>query len=180
MAGTGPIRAPWRRDTSMRRAAVVLVMALATLALARPASADDVVVVPGTAFPAGGTYLSWFGCAGLFQPATAGPSASVARDAHAPFGSRATRLAMPATGQASGPVTRVDDVAAAAWSMWVRPLSGGHGVAHVWYVSGDLDEGEVWAGRADLTASAGTWQQVVPASATFHWSRLAAATGEVL
>ncbi len=164
----------------MRRAAVVLVLALATLTLTRPASADGVVVVPGTSFPAGGTYLSWFGCAGLFEPAAAGPTASVARDARAPLGSRATRLAMPATGQASGPVTRVDDVAAAPWSMWVRPASGGQGVAHVWYVSGDLDEGQVWSGRADLTATAGAWQHVDPATATFSWSRLAAATGEVL
>ncbi len=163
----------------MRRAAAVLLLVLGATSVASPASAD-VVVVPGTSFPAGATYLSWFGCGGLFGPALAGPSASVAQDADAPLGSRATRLAVPETGQASGPVTRVDDVAGAAWSMWVRPASGGRGAAHVWYVSAELDAGEVWSGRADLTAAAGQWQQVSPATATFSWTRVVAASGQVL
>ncbi|WP_432479111.1 hypothetical protein [Nocardioides sp. GXQ0305] len=163
----------------MRRAAVVLLLALGLL-WPTSAVADDVVVVPGTSFPAGATYLSWFGCAGLYGPAASGPSATVGKDDAAPLGSRATRLAMPATGQATGPVTRVDDVAAATLSMWVRPQSGGLGVAHVWYVSAELDEGEVWAGRADLTATAGEWQQVRPSAATYRWTRLEAATGQVL
>ena len=59
-------------------------------------------------------------------------------------GARATRLALPATGHASGPVGRVDRVGGATWSMWVRPVTGGQGVAHVWYVSGELGDGEVW------------------------------------
>ena len=164
----------------MRRAVAVLLMALLGLAPATAASGSDVVVVPGTSFPTGDTYLSWFGCAGLFGPAAAGPSPTVGVDAAAPLGSRATRLAMPATGQASGPVARVDSVGGAAWSMWVRPVSGGQGVAHVWYVSSELDEGEVWSGRADLAATAGQWQQVLPATARFSWTRVAAATGEVL
>jgi len=164
----------------MRRTVAVLLLALLGLAPATTASGADVVVVPGTSFPAGGTYLSWFGCAGLFGPAAAGPSPSVGADAAAPMGSRATRLAMPGTGHASGPVARVDSVGGAAWSMWVLPASGGQGVAHVWYVSPELDEGEVWSGRADLAATAGEWQQVSPATARFSWSRVAAATGEVL
>ena len=94
----------------MRRAVAVLLLALLGLAPTTAASGSDVVVVPGTSFPAGGTYLSWFGCAGLFEPAAAGPTPSVGADAAAPLGSRATRLAMPATGQASGPVARVDRV----------------------------------------------------------------------
>ena len=164
----------------MRRAVAVLLLALLGLAPTAAASGSDVVVVPGTSFPAGGTYLSWFGCAGLFGPSAAGPTPSVGADAAAPLGSRATRLAMPATGQASGPVARVDQVADAAWSMWVRPVSGGQGVAHVWFVSSELDEGEVWSGRADLAATAGEWQQVRPATARFTWGRVDAATGEVL
>jgi hypothetical protein len=164
----------------MRRAAAVLLLVLGATSLASPAAADDIVVVPGTSFPAGATYLSWFGCGGLFEPALAGPSASVGLDPGAPLGSRATRLAMPGTGQASGPVTRVDDVAGAGWSLWVRPTSGGRGVAHVWYVSAELDAGEVWSGRADLTAAAGQWQQVSPATAIFSWARVVAATGQVL
>lgn len=164
----------------MRRAVAVLLMAVLGLAPMTAASGSDVVVVPGTSFPAGGTYLSWFGCAGLFGPPAAGPLPSVGADAAAPMGSRATRLAMPATGQASGPVARVDRVGATAWSMWVRPVTGGQGVAHVWYVSTELGEGEVWSGRADLAATAGEWQQVRPAGAGFTWTRVDAATGAVL
>ena len=176
----GPGPGPRRRDTSMRRAAVVLVLALATLTLTRPASAGDVVVVPGTVLPRGRHLPQLVRLRGPLRAHRGRPERLGRARRRAPLGSRATRLAMPATGQASGPVTRVDDVAAAGWSLWVRPVSGGRGVAHVWYVSGDLDEGEVWSGRADLTAAAGTWQQVDPAAATFSWSRLAAATGKVL
>jgi hypothetical protein len=165
---------------SMRRAAVVLLLALASLVPAPTASADEVVVVPGTSFPAGNTYLSWFGCAGLFGPAPAGPSSTVGVDPQAPLGGRATRLDMSGAGHAAGPVTQVDRVAGATWSMWVRPAAGGQGVAHVWYVSAELGAGEVWSGRADLTAAAGRWQQVRPAGAGFTWTRTVAATGEVL
>jgi hypothetical protein len=162
----------------MRR--VVAVLLLAVLGLApTSASGSDVVIVPGTSFPAGGTYLTWFGCAGLFGPAAAGPTPSVAADAAAPMGGRATRLALPGTGQATGPVARVDRVGSAAWSMWVRPVAGGQGAAHVWYVTSELDEGEVWSGRADLAAAAGEWQQVSPGTARFSWTRVDAATGQV-
>lgn len=164
----------------MRRLAVVLVLGLAAWWPAPPVSADDVAVVPGTSFPDGDTYLSWFGCAGLFGPATAGPSSSVGVDAAAPLGSRATRMELPETGQATGPVTRVDRVSGATWSLWVRPVAGGQGAAYVWYASAELGAGEVWSGRADLTATTGQWQQVRPGEATFTWTRTLAATGEVL
>ena len=164
----------------MRRAVMVLLLALVGTAPTPSASAAGVVTVPGTSFPAGDTYLTWFGCAGLFGPSAAGPSSSVGADVGAPMGARATRLVMPATGHATGPVTRVDRIAGAAWSMWVQPVTGGQGVAHVWYVSAELDEGEVWYGRADLAAPTGAWQQVRPATATFTWSRTLAATGAVV
>ena len=85
---------------------------------------------PGPRSPTGDTYLSWFGCAGLFDPPPAGPSATVGADAAAPLGSRATRLLRcPATGQASGPVHRVDSVGGATWSMWVRPVTRAAGAS---------------------------------------------------
>ena len=164
----------------MRRAAVVVLLALAVAGAPPAARADDVVQVPGTSFPTGDTYLTWFGCSGLFGPAAAGPSASVGLDADAPLGARATRMELPETGQATGPVTRVDGVARADWSVWVRPVEGGQGAAHVWYASAELGPGEVWSGRADLTATTGQWQQVRPGEATFTWTRTLAATGEVL
>ena len=164
----------------MRRAAVVVLLALAVAGATPAARADDVVEVPGTSFPDGDTYLSWFGCAGLFGPAAAGPSSSVGVDDAAPLGSRATRMELSETGHATGPVTRVDRVAGATWSLWVRPIAGGQGAAHVWYASAGLGVGEVWSGRAALTATTGQWQQVRPGEATYTWTRTVAATGEVL
>ena len=38
------------------------------------AQADDTVVVPGTAFPGSGTYLTYFGCVDLFHADTARPA----------------------------------------------------------------------------------------------------------
>lgn len=87
---------------------------------------------------------------------------------------------MPAGGSATGPVSRVESVSDATWSFSVRPLAGGQGVGHVWCVSGDLEPGEVWAGRAGLAATTGQWQQVQPATATYAWTKYDAATGEVL
>ncbi|QBR91331.1 hypothetical protein [Nocardioides euryhalodurans] len=165
----------------MRRVTTTVLLALAgLLPLSTPAHADEVVVVPGTSFPSGDTYLSWFGCDDLFTPAVGGPRATIGLEEAAPLGARATRLALAGGGTASGPVGRVGSVADATWSWWVRPVSGGQGVAHVWYVSSELEDGEVWVGRADLGATAGSWQQVEPAAATFTWTRHVAATGESL
>ncbi len=165
----------------MRRAVMASTAAVAgALLVASPARADETVVVPGTAFPTSATSLSWFGCEGLFAPASADPSTTIVRDADAPAGERATRLSMPGPGSAAGPVSQVSSVADSAWSMWVRAADGGHGVGHVWYVSGELDEGQVWAGRADLAVSPAGWQEVRPADATYSWSKYDAATGELL
>ena len=164
----------------MRRVVTASTAALAAaLLVAAPSHADE-VVVPGTAFPAGSTYLSWFGCEGLFAPATAGPRTTIVRDDEAPAGERATSLSMPGPGSAAGPVSQVSSVADAAWSMWVQAADGGQGVGHVWYVSSELDNGQVWAGRADLAATPGDWHEVRPASATYSWSKYDAVTGELL
>ena len=161
-------------------ASASLLTATATATAAATAAADEVVVVPGTAFPTGEAYLSWFGCADIFAGASAAPRATIGLEDAAPLGVRATRLALPGPGSASGPVSRVDAIGSAPWSFAVRPLAGGEGVAHVWYVSAELDPGEVWAGRADLSSTPGQWQQVQPASATYTWTRHVAATGEVV
>jgi len=181
MERDGPGRpGPSTGGTPLRRAAVVVLLALAVAGTTPAARADDVVQVPGTSFPGGDTYLTWFGCAGLFGPAAAGPRSSVGLDADAPLGSRAIGMDLPGTGQATGPVTRVDRVAHADWSLWVRPVEGGVGAAHVWYVSAGLEPGEVWSGRADLTAATGQWQRVTPGTATYTWTRLVAAPAEVV
>lgn len=164
----------------MRRSLPALMLAMAFLAPAPPASAGQTVTVPGTSLPNPAvTKLSWFGCPSLYATGGAGPRATVGLEG-SPLAGRATRLSMPAAGQATGPVSRVASVAAAEWGMSVKSDTGAPGVAHVWYVSSELEQGEVWAGRATLPTAAGAWQRVQPAAATYTWTRYEAATGAVL
>lgn len=164
----------------MRRIVVAAaVMAGAVLGVPAVAHADDTVVVPGTAFPSSTTYLTYFGCVDLFHADTRGPLSRVVRDAAAPLGRRATSLALPGTGTAAGSVSLVDSVADATSSMAVRAAAGSSGVAYVWYLAPGMLPGEVWAGRADLTATAEGWQQIDAAVASYDWNRIEAATGAV-
>ncbi|MGZ5399911.1 MAG: hypothetical protein ACXWDM_07840 [Nocardioides sp.] len=143
------------------------------------AHADETVVVHGTAFPSSSTYLTYFGCVDLFHADTRGPLVRVTRDAGAPLGSRAAGLEVPGAGTAVGSVSLVGSVADATSSMSVRAAAGSSGVAYVWYVAPGLKPGEVWSGRADLTAGADGWQQIDAAAASYTWTRVEAATGAV-
>jgi len=143
------------------------------------AHADETVVVPGTSFPSSSTYLTYFGCVDLFHADTRGPLVRVTRDDAAPLGSRAAGLEVPGAGTAVGSVSLVGSVADATSSMAVRAAAGSSGVAYVWYVAPGLQPGEVWSGRADLTATVDGWQQIDGAAASYEWSRLEAATGAV-
>lgn len=164
----------------MRRGAATAAVALALGLWPAAAHADETVVVPGTAFPSTSTYLTWFGCTDLYSAASAGPEVRVNRDDAAPLGRRAASLAMPGTGSASGPVSLVSSVASATSSTWVSTSAGSEGVAYVWYVSDELERGEVWAGRADLVTTVDGWQQVDALAATYDWTRYDAASGEVI
>ena len=156
----------------------VLGLPLSGLALSA-AHADETVVVPGTAFPSSSTYLTYFGCVDLFHADTRGPLVRVTRDDAAPLGRRATGLALPGAGTAAGSVSLVGSIADATSSMAVRAAAGSTGVAYVWYLSAGMQPGEVWAGRADLTATTDGWQQIDATAASYDWSRLEAATGAV-
>ena len=165
----------------MRRFAITSALAVGSV-LALPlssASADDTVVVPGTSFPTASTYLTYFGCVDLFHADTRGPVVRVTRDDAAPLGRRATDLELPGAGTAAGSVSMVDSIADATSSMAVRAAAGSSGVAYVWYLAPDMAPGEVWAGRADLTATVDGWQQIDAAAASYEWSRMEAATGAV-
>ncbi|MEJ7794172.1 MAG: hypothetical protein WKF50_01355 [Nocardioides sp.] len=165
----------------MRRFAITSALAVGSV-LALPLSsahADDTVVVPGTSFPTSSTYLTYFGCVDLFHADTRGPVVRVTRDDAAPLGSRATGLELPGAGTAAGSVSLVDSIADATSSMAVRAAAGSSGVAYVWYLAPGMQPGEVWAGRADLTATVDGWQQIDAAAASYDWSRLEAATGAV-
>ncbi len=164
----------------MRRPAIAAMLAaVSVLGMPLAAHADDTVVVPGTAFPTSSTYLTYFGCVDLYHADTRGPEMRVTRDAAAPLGRRAAGLQLPGTGTAAGSVSVVDSIADATNTMAVRAAAGSSGVAYVWYVAPDMVPGEVWSGRADLSASADGWQQLDAASATYQWSRVVAATGAI-
>ena len=167
----------------MRRTTAVGAMVAAVVTAtgwSQAASADDTVVVAGTAFPTPSTYLTYFGCTDLYHADTRGPDVLTYLDAAAPAGRRATALRMPGGGTASGPVSLVGSVAAATSALSVTAPEGGSGVAWVWYAAGDLQPGQVWAGRADLQAGAGGWQRVTPSAATYTWTRYDAASGSVV
>ncbi len=163
----------------MRRAATAALLSVGLAWPLAPAHADDTVVVPGTAFPALGTSLTYFGCTDLFHADTRGPSVRVTRDPAAPLGRRAAELQLPGTGTAAGSVSLVGSVSAATHTMAVSAAAGSRGVAYVWYRAAGMAPGEVWAGRADLTAVGSGWQSIDAAAATYTWSRVVGATGAV-
>ncbi len=164
----------------MRRWTAAAVLALGAGLVVAPAHADDRVVVPGTRFPATGTYLTYFGCVDLFHVDQRGPQALLKRDTAAPLGRRAVDLALPGTGTAAGSVSMFTSIADAVSSLSVRAAAGSDGVAHTWYLAPDMGPGEVWSGRADLATGVDGWQQVDATGATYTWTRYDAATGAAL
>jgi hypothetical protein len=165
----------------MRRAAVLLTAITAALwSSVSPAAADETVPVHGLAFPTSDTYLTYFGCADLFHRDSAPPRVRIGQVEATPTGLRSFGLLMPGAGTASGPVTRVDSVAATTVAGFsARADLGSTGVAYVWYVSPGLDQGQVWAGRADLAVGS-QWQYVDAAAATYTWTLYDAANGNVV
>ncbi len=164
----------------MRRMVLVAALAAAFSSPLAPALADDTVTVPGLAFPAADTYLTYFGCVDLYHADTRSPQVRIGRDGDVPAGRRSFGLRMPGSGTASGPVRRVESVAGTTVAGFAaRADQGGAGVAYVWYSAPDLLPGQVWSGRATLQTGA-AWQYVDAAAATYTWSRYHAATGEVV
>lgn len=163
----------------MRRALVVTALAVALSAPIASASASSTITVPGLAFPANDTYLTYFGCTDLYHADTQSPQVRIDRGS-APAGDRSFGVLMPGSGTASGPVHAVSSVAdttVAGFS--ARARSGGSGVAYVWYATPGLLPGQVWAGRADLTLGS-AWQTVDTTAASYTWELVTAATGVVV
>lgn len=164
----------------MRRSVLVAAVVAALSSPFAPAMADDTVVVPGLAFPASDTYLTYFGCVDLYHADTRSPQVRIGRDGTVPAGRRSFGLRMPGAGTAAGPVRRVESVASTTVAGFTaRSDQGGAGVAYVWYSAPDLVPGQAWAGRADLRTGP-VWQYVDLASATYTWTRYDAATGAVV
>jgi hypothetical protein len=164
----------------MRRAVVVAALAAALSAPVATAVADSTVTVPGLAFPTTDTYLSYFGCADLYQGDNQAPQVRIGKDGTPPAGARSFGLLVPGTGTASGPVHLVESVADTSVAGFsARADAGGDGVAYVWFVTPGLEQGQVWAGRADLSVGP-AWQYVDTAAETYAWQLLDAPTGEVV
>jgi hypothetical protein len=164
----------------MRRAVLVAAITAALCLPSSPASADETITVPGLAFPSSDTFLTYFGCADLFNTPVAAPGLKIDQVDATPTGVRSFGLMMPGVATASGPVTLVDSVAATTVAGFSARADGGStGVAYVWYVAPGIDQGQVWAGRADL-AIGPQWQYVDAAAATYRWDLYDAASGRAL
>ncbi|MGH3346106.1 MAG: hypothetical protein ACRDO4_03915, partial [Nocardioides sp.] len=77
-------------------------------------------------------------------------------------------------------VSMFSSVASAVSTIAVRAVAGSGGVAYTWYLAPDMARGQVWSGRAVLTAASDGWQQIDATTATYEWTRYDAATGAVL
>lgn len=161
----------------MRRAALVAAITAALCLPSSPAHADETITVPGLAFPTSDTYLTYFGCADLLHVPAAAPALKIDQVEAPPAGLRSFDLLMPGAGTASGPVSLVDSVASTTVAGFsARSDAGSSGVAYVWYVAPGIKQGQVWAGRADLTVGP-AWQYVDAAAATYSWTLYDAASG---
>jgi hypothetical protein len=164
----------------MRRAVLVAAISAALCLPASPAAADETITVPGLAFPSSDTYLTYFGCTDLFHLDSAPPRVQIGQVEAPPAGLRSFGLLMSGAGTASGPVTLVDSVAATTVAGFsARSDLGSTGVAYVWYVARGIEQGQVWAGRADLAVGP-QWQYVDAAAATYTWTLFDAARGEAV
>jgi hypothetical protein len=164
----------------MRRAVLVAAITAALCLPSSPASADETITVPGLAFPSSDTYLTYFGCADLFNVPAAAPGLKIDQVEATPTGVRSFGLMMPGAATASGPVSLVDSVAATTVAGFSARADGGStGVAYVWYVAPGIEQGQVWAGRADLAVGP-QWQYVDAAAATYTWTLYDAANGKAV
>ena len=164
----------------MRRAVLVAAISAALCLPISPASADQTVFVPGLNFPSSDTYLTYFGCNDLFHVPAAAPQVRIGQVQATPAGLRSFGLLMPGVATASGPVTQVDSVAATTVAGFsARADLGSTGAAYVWYVSPGIEQGQVWAGRADLAVGP-QWQYVDAAAATYSWTLYDAQNGTVV
>jgi len=164
----------------MRRAVIVAAITAVLCLPSSPASADQTITVPGLGFPSSDTYLTYFGCSDLFNAPATAPSLKIDQLEATPAGVRGFGLMMPGVATASGPVSLVDSVAATTVAGFsARADAGSTGVAYVWYVAPGIEQGQVWAGRADLSVGP-QWQYVDAAAATYTWTLYDAANGQAV
>lgn len=154
-------------------------VASATVGATLPAQADSTVVVRGTDFPDPGAWLSFVGCAALYdrteeplQPFVGlGPGV-------APAGQRSLGYDL-AGGNAMGSLLTVASMTGTSTAaMAVNAPDGAAGVAYAGYrAPGDEGTAEVWFGRADLQVTPGAWQDVEATGLDYTWTKYDMTTG---
>lgn len=161
--------------------ALVAVAAAAALSVA-PAHADDTVVVRGTAFPDARVQLSFVGCGSVYDRTD---EALHPRIGHGPdlppTGTRSLGYTLGG-GNAIGAVVNVPSlVGAGTASVAVHAVEGARGVAYAGFQeAADGGTSAVWFGRAELTATAGAWQNVEATGLSYVWTKYDATTGQVI
>lgn len=160
-------------------------VAAATVGLglgAAPAQADDTVVVRGAAFPDAAVQLSFVGCSSVYDRTLEPLRPRIGRGPEIPpAGTRSLGYSLGG-GNAVGSVINVPSLArAGSASVAVHAVEGAQGVAYAGFQeAADGGTTAVWFGRADLTATPGTWQNIDATLLSYVWTQYDAATGRVV
>ncbi|WP_210651990.1 hypothetical protein [Nocardioides sp. SYSU D00065] len=143
---------------------------------ASPAQAQEARTVTGPATGDADVFLTYVSCDGLFDAGSAPQSRLNLGPYTAPLGRRSLGLVPSGSGTASGPYARFDSLAGVDSSLSVAATGGSQGVSLIMAVTPSNPPGTAWAGRASLSAPAGSWTQVSAASSTYDWSLVDLAT----
>ena len=160
-----------RRGLGVAMATAVAVVGAGQL----PASADDTVVVHGTAFPdLRAAQLTLVGCDSLYQRSTEFLQPYISRLGR--LGDRSLKYDL-AGGNAIGTLSYVDsmtDTTVAGLEVFAR--AGAQGVAYAGFQEPDAEGYDLWVGRAPLT-SAGGWQPLDATALSYTWTQFDMRTG---
>ena len=137
------------------------------------AAGDTTVVVHGVALPdLARSRLGQLGCADVFGRTSQVPAPMIGVVPHGPAGKRSVAFDL-GTGDAVGPVSYVDQVAATTVAgTYVHADDGTTGVVYVGYQPpADSRTTLMWIGRADLSVPAGQWTDVDATGRQLVWTR---------
>lgn len=161
---------------------VLAAVAAATALSVAPAHADDTVVVRGTAFPTSDVQLSFVGCTSVYDRTDELLRPRIGRGPELPpAGWRSLGYTLGG-GNAVGAMVNVPSLTwAGTASLSVHAVEGARGVAYAGFQeAADGGTGEVWFGRAELTATPGTWQSFDATRLSYLWTKYDATTGQAV
>ncbi|WP_297734238.1 hypothetical protein [Nocardioides sp.] len=134
----------------------------------------------GPGSPLDGMYLTYVGCDAMGAPAAA-PTTRINRGPDvAPLGRRSFGLVPFGPGTASGPTLSFLSLGALGAGVDVHAASGTTGASYIWVTPPDLQPGQAWRGRADLSITPGAWEHVETAAVRHEWVLVDLASGEAL